>query len=343
MLNTETVNRRILLAERPTVFPEKKHFQYDEAAIKKPGKGEFVVRNQWISLDPAMRGWMSSMKSYIPPVEVGDVMRAFSAGIVVDSNHPSFTVGMEVCGVFGMQDYAVSDGRYVRHVRPGIPLNAMLGPVGLPGITAYFGLLDIGNPKAGETVVVSAAAGAVGSAVVQIAKMQGCRVVGIAGGAEKCAFVRSLGADETVDYKGGHFSEAFSQAVPGGVDIYFDNVGGDALEYALDHLNLQGRVVLCGAISRYNKTSSQGPGNYLSLLINRGRMQGLIYFDYIDRFDEAEEALSQWVREQRLKYKLDIVQGLQHAPTTLGKLFDGTNTGKLLLKLFDDLESKELL
>lgn len=327
------VNRQLLLAARPNGVPDESHFEYRISDVPKLSDGEFLVRNRWISLDPAMRGWMSSGKSYIPPVEVGEVMRAFSAGHVVSSKHSEFKVGMQVAGVFGLQDYAVSKGEYVRAACPGVKLEEMLGPVGLPGITAYFGLLDIGKPKANETVVVSAAAGAVGSIVVQIAKRKGCRVVGIAGTPEKCAFVKELGADSVINYKADDYWQQFKAAVPNGCDVYFDNVGGVTLEYALRKLNVSGRIVLCGAISHYNAASITGPAAYLSLLSNRARMEGFVYFDYVDQFDEAEMELAAWVRDGSLKYGFHIEQGLLRAPEVLAKLFSGANTGKLLIEV----------
>ncbi len=336
------LNRRILLANRPVGFPQPDDFAYEEVPPPTLAAGEFLVRSHWISIDPAMRGWMASGKSYIDPVAPGDVMRAFAAGTVLASKHSGYPVGMSVSGLFGMQDFAVSDGTYVRPSRPGVALPVMLGPIGLPGITAYFGLLDVGRPVAGETVVVSAAAGAVGSAVVQIARIQGCRVVGIAGGPAKCLQVAGLGADAVVDYKAKDFWAEFKRAVPDGIDVFFDNVGGETLSYALRRLNAFARVVICGGISQYNSERPQGPAEYLSLLANRARMQGFVYFDYADRFKEAEDALERWVGEGRLRYQFDVIEGLSKGPEALDRLFAGTNTGKVLLKIFDTETGKAL-
>lgn len=331
------INRRYLLAERPTGLAIAGALRLDMASPPEPGEGEFVVRNEWISLDPAMRGWMSPGRSYIDPVEIGTVMRAFAAGTVVASRHADYPVGCKVAGLFGMQDYALSDGDprggTVRRAIDGVPLSAMLGILGLTGLTAYFGLLEIGQPRGGETVVVSAAAGAVGSAVVQIARIMGCRVVGIAGGPEKCAFVNELGADGCIDYKAEDVPGQLKRLCPQGIDIFFDNVGGDILDAVLRRINVGARVVLCGGISQYGAAVPKGPSAYLSLLANRARMEGFIYFDFFDRFDAAEAALAAWFRRGWLRHQEEIVDGLGAAPGALSMLFDGANKGKLLVRV----------
>lgn len=331
------INRRYLLVDRPTGLNVAGALKLDMASPPQPSKGEFVVRNEWISLDPAMRGWMSAGRSYIDPVEIGGVMRAFAAGTVVASLNPHYPVGCKVSGLFGMQDYALSDGDprggTVRRAIDGVPLSAMLGVLGLTGLTAYFGLLEIGKPRGGETVVVSAAAGAVGSAVVQIARIMGCRVVGIAGGRDKCAFVENLGADGCIDYKSQDVARQLKRLCPQGIDIFFDNVGGDILDAALRRINVGARVVLCGGISQYGAAVPQGPSAYLSLLANRARMEGFIYFDYFDRFDSAEAALATWFKRGWLRHQEEIVDGLGAAPEALSMLFDGSNRGKLLVRV----------
>lgn len=339
---TCTVNRRYLLATRPTGADLSSLFQRDDTPVPEPREGEFVVRNKWLSLDPAMRGWMSAGRSYIEPVELGAVMRGFGAGEVIASHHPKFALGTQVTGLFGWQDYALSngdiDGKPVRHAVPGVPLSAMLGILGLTGQTAYFGLLDIGCPKGGETIVVSAAAGAVGSAVVQIAKIMGCRVIGIAGGQEKCSFVSSIGADACINYKSEDVGKALKAACPSGIDVFFDNVGGEILDAVLRRINRGARIVLCGGISQYGVANPQGPSAYLSLLANRARMEGFIYFDYVDRFNEAEAALASWLARGWLTHQEDIVDGLEAAPGALGKLFEGTNRGKLLIRIAGEVQ-----
>ncbi len=329
------------LAARPSGLPKRSDWTYSEEPVPEPGDGELLVRVLYISLDPAMRGWMNEGKSYIPPVGIGEVMRAGAVGRVIASRHPGFAVGAYVSGGFGVQEYAVSNGRGVTMVDPSAaPLPAYLGVLGLPGMTAYFGLLDIGQPREGETVVVSGAAGAVGSAVGQIARIKGCRVVGIAGGEEKCRYVvQELGFDAAIDYKAGDVRKALKKECTAGIDVYFDNVGGDILDAALAGLARGARVVICGAISQYNNTTPvKGPANYLSLLVNRASMTGMVVFDYADRYGEAGAALVGWMAEGRLRSREDIVEGLDTFPDTLLKLFSGEHSGKLVLKVAEDSE-----
>ncbi len=329
-------NRQFRLAARPVGLPKASDWSLVEEPIPQPADGEFLIRIEYVSLDPAMRGWMNEGKSYVPPVGIGEVMRAYSAGEVVASNNPKFPVGSRVAGVFGVQQYAISDGKGARIVDTALaPLPTYLSVLGMTGMTAYFGLFDVGEAKDGDTVVVSGAAGAVGMVVGQLAKIKGCRVVGIAGGAEKCRWlVDELGFDAAIDYKHEDVRAALRQHCPKGIDVYFDNVGGEILDIALGQLALHARVVICGAISQYNATEGvKGPANYLSLLVNRARMQGMVVFDYASRYGEAAREMGAWLAQGRLKSREDIVEGFDTFPDALLKLFRGENTGKLLLKI----------
>ena len=330
------VNRQFRLAARPVGLPKDSDWTLVEEPVRQPGEGEFLVRIEYISLDPAMRGWMNEGKSYVPPVGIGEVMRAGGAGEVVASNNPGFPVGSKVSGLFGVQEYALSNGKGVHVVDTALaPLPTCLSVLGMTGMTAYFGLLDVGAAKEGDTVVVSGAAGAVGTVVGQVAKILGCRVVGIAGGADKCRWlVDGLGFDAAIDYKSEDVRKALREHCPKGIDVYFDNVGGEILDIALAQLAMHARVVICGAISQYNATEGvKGPANYLSLLVNRARMQGMVVFDYAARYGEAAQAMAGWLADGRLKAREDIVDGFATFPDTLLKLFRGDNTGKLLLKV----------
>jgi NADPH-dependent curcumin reductase CurA len=317
--------------------PKPGDWSITEDDVPEPKDGELLVRVSHISLDPAMRGWMNEGRSYIAPVGIGDVMRAGGAGRVVASKHPKFKEGDEVAGSFGVQQYAISDGKGVRKVDTRFaPLERYLGALGMPGMTAYFGLLDIGKPSPGQTVVVSGAAGAVGSVVGQIAKIKGCRVVGIAGGADKCKYlVDELHFDAAIDYKSEDVKDALKRHCPTGIDVYFDNVGGDILEAALARLALHARIVVCGAISQYNATTPpKGPANYLSLLVNRASMTGMVVFDYAERYGEAARDMAKWIAEGKLIAREDVVRGgIEAFPETLLKLFKGENLGKLVLAL----------
>ncbi|MEM1205482.1 MAG: NADP-dependent oxidoreductase [Acidobacteriota bacterium] len=331
-------NLQVRLASRPEGLPNSSNFEITHGDVPSPGDGQVLVRLIYLSLDPAMRGWMTDRKSYIEPIGIGDVMRGLTLGEVVESNHDGFAAGDLVSGALGWQQYAVARGKELEKLPKGMPLPLFLGPLGMTGLTAYFGLLDIGQPKEGETVFVSAAAGAVGSVVGQIAKIKGCRVVGTAGTEEKCAWLRDeLGFDAAINYKTADLGAALKEACPKGIDVYFDNVGGETLDHALRFLNKGGRIPLCGAISQYNATEQPpGPVNYLSLLMNRGRMEGFIVFDFRARYGEALEDLGRWVSEGRLQGKYDIVDGLENAPEALLKLFDGSNTGKLMVRIGDE-------
>lgn len=329
-----TTNHRFTLAARPVGLPKASDFSYGEEPLREPADGEIVVKNRYISLDPAMRGWMNEGKSYIAPVKLGDVMRAFALGEVVSSKHGGFAVGDLVAGLFGVQEYAISDGKGVTKVPPVAPPAVFMSTLGPPGLTAYFGLLEIGKPQPGQTVVVSGAAGAVGSVVGQIAKIKECRAVGIAGGAEKCAYLRELGFDAAIDYKATDVKAALREHCPKGIDVFFDNVGGEILDAALANLALHARVVICGAISQYNNTGPmKGPSNYLSLLVNRASMTGMVLFDYNARFMQAVMEMAGWMGAGKLKSREDIVKGVENFPSALLKLFSGENFGKLLLEV----------
>ncbi|WP_348767209.1 NADP-dependent oxidoreductase [uncultured Salinisphaera sp.] len=329
-------NRQFRLAERPQGLPKKSDWELVSEAVAEPGNDEILVAVEYISLDPAMRGWMNAGKSYIKPVEIGEVMRAGTAGTVLKSNHADFAEGDKVSGNFGVQTHAVVAGKDARKVDTRLAeLPAYLGVLGMPGMTAYFGLLDVGGVAEGETVVVSAASGAVGALVGQIAKLKGARVVGIAGGSEKCSYVTDeLGFDAAIDYKNENVYKAMKEHCPKGIDVFFDNVGGEILDFALANLALNGRIVICGAISQYNATDGMyAPKNYMSLLVNRARMEGFVVFDYADRYGEAAKALAGWLSEGKIKHREDIVEGFENFPETLLKLFEGSNFGKLVLKV----------
>ena len=332
----DAVNHQFRLAARPVGLPKPTDWSYTEEPVAEPGDGEVLVKVAYVSLDPAMRGWMNDARSYIPPVGIGEVMRAFAVGEVLASNDPDVAVGEHVGGLLGVQEYAIANGKGVFKVDPSLaPLPVYLGALGMPGVTAYFGLLDIGRPQAGETVLVSGAAGAVGGLVGQIAKLKGARAVGIAGGPEKCGhLVEDLGFDATIDYKSHDLDAALSETCPDGVDVYFDNVGGEILDAALAHLARNARVVICGAISQYNNTEPvRGPSNYLSLLVNHASMTGFVMSDYLDRYAEAVQEMAGWLASGQLISREDIAEGLKNFPAVLLRLFSGENTGKLVLEL----------
>lgn len=330
-----TANAQYRLAARPVGLPKPTDWQYTEEPVAEPGDGQFLVENQYLSLDPAMRGWMNAGKSYLPPVGIGEVMRAMAVGTVVSSKHHGFAEGDVVQGVFGVQKYAISDGTGVSTVDTSLaPAPVHLGTLGSSGFTAYFGLLDIGKPEPGQTVVVSAAAGAVGSIAGQIAKIKGCRVIGIAGGPEKCELlVSQFGFDAAIDYKAGDLRGQLKQHAPDGVDVFFDNVGGEILEAVLARLARGARVVISGAVSQYNtETGARGPANYMQLLVRRASMTGFVVFDYAARYPEATADLAAWLRDGRITSRETIVDGgIAAFPETLLGLFAGKNTGKLIL------------
>jgi NADPH-dependent curcumin reductase CurA len=336
----DAVNRQVRLAARPVGLPKHSDWEHAEEPVAEPADGEVLIRVKYLSLDPAMRGWMNDARSYLPPVGLGEVMRAGGCGEVIASAHRGFEPGDHVTGVTGIQEYATVSGDGLIKVDPDLaPLPVYIGTLGMPGMTAYFGLLDIGKPQEGQTVVVSGAAGAVGGVVGQIAKIKGCRAVGIAGGVQKCRHVvEELGFDACVDYKSENVAEALRRHCPDGIDVYFDNVGGEILDTALAQLARHARVVICGAISQYNATGGmRGPANYMSLLVNRASMTGFLVFDFADRYAEAAAEMAGWLADGRLKTFEDVATGgVAKFPETLLRLFRGENTGKLVLAVGDD-------
>ncbi|MDP3762298.1 MAG: NADP-dependent oxidoreductase [Ramlibacter sp.] len=337
------VNHQVRLAQRPVGTPTRDNWAFTSEPVPEPASGGVLIKTLALSLDPAMRGWMNDAKSYIPPVGIGEVMRAGGVGKVIASQNPKFAVGDLVSAGLGVQEYMLVAGDQLKRngvfkIDPRLgSITQWLNVLGMPGMTGYFGLLDIGQPKPGETVVVSGAAGAVGQTVGQLARIKGCRVVGIAGGRAKCDWVvNELGFDACIDYKAGNVKAALKEHCPKGVDIYFDNVGGDILDDVLARLARGARIVICGAISQYNNTTPvQGPKNYLSLLVNRARMEGMVVFDYADRFPVAVAELAGYLKDGRMKSKEDVVKGLETFPEALVKLFTGGNFGKLVLQVAD--------
>jgi len=332
----DAVNHQFRLAARPVGLPKPSDWDLTEEPVPELDDGQVLVKVSYVSLDPAMRGWMNDARSYIAPVGIGDVMRALGAGEVIASRHPKLSGGDQVTGLLGVQEYAVANGNTVMKVDvERAPLPVYLGALGMPGMTAYFGLLDVGRPADGETVVVSGAAGAVGGIVGQIAKLKGCHVVGIAGGSEKCRHVvEDLGFDAAVDYKADDVGAGLRGNCPDGIDVYFDNVGGEILDAALGRLARRARVVICGAISQYNATDAiRGPSNYMSLLVNHASMTGFVVSDYGERFADGAREMGGWLGDGRLKSFEDVADGFDTFPETLLRLFKGENTGKLVLRL----------
>jgi len=342
---TALVNHQVRLAKRPEGTATREHWRFGSEPVAEPAEGGVLVKTLSLSLDPAMRGWLNDAKSYIPPVEIGAVMRAGGVGRVIASKNPQFAVGDTVYGTLNVQEYMLIPQEEIKRnglvkidLRVG-SITQWLNVLGMPGMTGYFGLMDVGQPKAGETVVISGAAGAVGQTVGQLAKIKGCRVVGIAGGEAKCDWVvKELGFDACIDYKAGAAAvrDGLKQHCPKGVDIYFDNVGGEILDLVLARIARKARIIICGAISQYNNANSMpaaGPRNYLSLLVNRARMEGIVVFDYADRYPVAIAELAGYLKEGRMKSKEDIVQGLDTFPEALNRLFSGANFGKLVLQV----------
>jgi NADPH-dependent curcumin reductase len=333
-------NAQVRLASRPSGLPTAENWEHTTEEVGEPGEGQLLVRNLYLSLDPAMRGWMNEGRSYVPPVGLGEVMRAGAVGVVEASNNPKFAVGSHVSGTFGVQEYALTDGTGVVAVDPSrASLPTYLGTLGMPGLTAYFGLFDIGALKDGDTVVVSGAAGAVGTVVGQLAKIRNCRVIGIAGGAEKCRWItEELGFDVAIDYKNADVRKELKAAAPDGVNVYFDNVGGPILEAVLNRLALGARIVICGAISQYNADGGMtGPRNYMNLLVYRARMEGFVVFDFAKRYKEGVAQMAAWMEQGKLSAHEDVVSGsVADFPDTLLRLFRGENLGKLVLKIADE-------
>jgi NADPH-dependent curcumin reductase CurA len=331
-------NRQWLLAARPQGMVKESDFRWNEAPVPEPADGEVLVRVRYVSFDPAMRGWMEDRPSYLPPVAIGEPMRAGAIGEVVTSRAPGFAPGELVQGTFGWQDYALARAAGpipLTKVPSGVPPTWPLGVLGITGLTAYFGMLDLGKPRPGETVVVSGAAGATGSIAGQLAKLAGARVIGIAGGAEKCAWLtKEAHFDAAIDYKGESVPARLGELCPKGIDVYFDNVGGEILDAVLARIALRARVVLCGGISSYNAASPPpGPRNYLNLVVQRGRMEGFIVLDYLPRFGEGVAALAKEVQAGRIAHQEDVQHGLENAPRTFLRLFRGENRGKQILAL----------
>ncbi|MDE2463590.1 MAG: NADP-dependent oxidoreductase [Alphaproteobacteria bacterium] len=333
-----TMNRQWILARRPVGEIAAGDLELREAPIPEPGDGEFLARTIYLSLDPTNRIWMSDQDQYMPPVELGEVMRGGTLSVVERSRHPDFKPGDIVSGVAGWQDYALAHIAQKLPAHRSLPLPAYMSVLGMTGATAYFGLLDIGKPKAGETLVVSAAAGAVGSIVGQIGKLKGCRVVGIAGSDEKCRHVvNDFGFDACLNYKHANFAQELARACPDGIDIDFENVGGSILDDILARINLKARIVLCGLIATYNaKGPVPGPYNFAQLLMKRAHLEGFIIIDYLPRLAEFWQEMPGWVEDGHIKYDVTIRRGLEQAPEALKLLFTGGNTGKLLLQLSDE-------
>lgn len=334
-------NRQLVLVDRPTGPVEDRHFELRTTAQPEPGPGQVVVETVWIGFDPTQRGWLNDVPSYMPPVQIGEPMRASGVGRVIASNDPAFSEGDWVTGLLGWQDYSLHGagaGFGIQKVPEGLEPRAMLSVYGTTGVTAYFGMLDLGQPAEGETVFVSGAAGSTGSIAAQIAKLKGCTVIGSAGGPRKNAWVTDVaGIDACIDYKSEDTEARLRELAPKGLDIYFDNVGGPTLEAALANIAMRARVVLCGGISSgYDMNElPPGPRNYMQLVIMRARMEGFIVLDYADRFGEAIAQLAQWVGEGKIVYAEDIAEGLENCPATLRGLFEGANLGKQLLKVRD--------
>lgn len=331
-------NKQIILKNRPKGFPDETTWQLQEETILGLEEGEILIQHHYISLDPAMRGWMNDTKSYIPPITLNHVMRAGAIGKVIESKNPKFEVGDCVTSWGGVQQFSVSNGDGWYKVDEKLATMPMyLGTLGMPGMTAYFGILEVGKIKEGDIVLVSGAAGAVGSIVGQIAKIKGCKVIGIAGGQEKCNYIKNeLGFDEAIDYKSENIYSALKKKCPKGVDVYFDNVGGVILDAALSKLRMHAKVVICGAISQYNnKHKINGPSNYLSLLVTRSSMQGMVVTDYIKDFGIAAKQMGIWLQEGKLKSKEDIYEGIENFQETYNRLFTGEKNGKLVLKVIE--------
>lgn len=329
------MSREVVLAARPQGEPKESDFEVRERDGAEPGDGEVLVRNEFVSVDPYMRGRMTGVRTYVDPYEIGDAIDGGAVGRVTASRHDGFAEGDWVLSMLGWREEGIARGDTLRKLDPELaPPSTALGVLGMPGMTAYFGLKEIGQPKPGETVVVSAASGAVGSVVGQLAKIAGCRAVGIAGGREKCDYVtRELGFDACVDYKTGSLADKLKEACPKGIDVYFENVGGEMLDTVLAHMNLFSRLIVCGMISQYNVTEPYGVKNLRFVLTNRIRVQGMIVFDWKDRYGEALAALAGHLAQKKLKYRESVVQGLENAPRGLIELLQGKNFGKQLVKL----------
>ncbi len=336
---SEIPNKQVILAAQPQGIPQAEHFKIVESPAPTPGENETLVRNIYLSVDPAQRGWTNAVPNYSEPVGVGEVMRGFAVGVVIASNHSDYAPGAFVTGLLGWQEYAVTGGSGRRQVDRGLaPISTSVGILGLNGVTAYVGLLDIGQPKKGETVVVSTAAGAVGSAVGQIANIHGCRAVGITGTDEKVALCTDeFGFETALNYKTKNLQGRLADACPNGVDIYFDNTGGEISDAVLGLLNLHARIVLCGTAATASwDPPPQGPRIERTLLVSRARMEGFVILDHIDRYDDAANHLATWIRDGRLTYREEILDGIDHAPDAIAGLYRGENIGKRIIPVAPD-------
>lgn len=328
------INQKWILKERPTGLVDDSNFLFIEEELPEINDGEILIQTEYLSVDPTQRMWLTDIPGYLPPIQIDEVIRSGGMGRVIASKNERFNEGELVNGFVGWQTLLISDGKGFRKVPELLPIPTMLNVLGLTGITAYFGLLDIGQPKEGETVVVSGAAGATGSVVAQIAKIKGCNVIGIAGGEEKCGWLEECGLDHVIDYKATKATKEIRRVTENGIDIYFDNVGGPLLEAVLYQINQKARIVICGAISNYASTDLPvGPRNLSSLIINRAKMEGFLVLDYLDRTDEAIQELSKWLTDGKIKHREDVQEGIENCPSTLNRLFTGKNIGKQILKI----------
>ena len=329
-----TKNKKWILKKRPKGLVEESNFKFVEEELSELQDGEILIQTEYLSVDPTQRMWLTDMPGYLPPIQIDEVIRSGGMGRVIKSKNERFDEGDLVNGFMGWQTHLISDGKGFTKVPEVLPIPTMLNVLGLTGITAYFGLLDIGQPNEGDTVVVSGAAGATGSVVAQIAKIKGCNVIGIAGGDEKCGWLEDCGLDHVIDYKATKATKELGRIAKDGIDIYFDNVGGPLLEAVLFKINLNARIVICGAISNYASTDMPvGPRNLSSLIVNRARMEGFLVLDYLDKADEARQELSKWLMDGKIKHREDIQEGIENCPNTLNRLFTGQNIGKQILKI----------
>jgi len=329
-----TENQKWILKKRPTGLVDESNFEFIKEKLPGLKDGEILIQTEYLSVDPTQRMWLTDMPGYLPPIQIDEVIRSSGMARVIASKSERFQEGELVNGLVGWQTHLVTDGKGFTKVPEILPIPTMINVLGLTGITAYFGLLDIGQPKEGDTVVVSGAAGATGSVVAQIAKIKGCNVIGIAGGEEKCAWLVDCGLDHVIDYKATKATKEIGRIAKDGIDIYFDNVGGPLLEAVLFKINLNARIVICGAISNYASTDMPvGPRNLSSLIVNRARMEGFLVLDYLNRSDEAIQELSKWLMDGKIKHREDIQEGIENCPSTLNRLFTGQNIGKQILKI----------
>ena len=329
-----TKNKKWILKKRPKGLVEESNFKFIEEELSELQDGEILIQTEYLSVDPTQRMWLTDMPGYLPPIQIDEVIRSGGMGRVIKSKNERFDEGDLVNGFMGWQTHLISDGKGFTKVPEVLPIPTMPNVLGLTGITAYFGLLDIGQPNEGDTVVVSGAAGATGSVVAQIAKIKGCNVIGIAGGEEKCGWLEDCGLDHVIDYKATKATKELGRIAKDGIDIYFDNVGGPLLEAVLFKINLNARIVICGAISNYASTDMPvGPRNLSSLIVNRARMEGFLVLDYLDKADEARQELSRWLMDGKIKHREDIQEGIENCPNTLNRLFTGQNIGKQILKI----------